>query len=93
MSITTTEMKYDDWAEKYQPKEINAGGENPLMIEDEFQAEELMMDAGEQHIWTLKYADEGDGEVLVNGFWSVGCIGFFITEQPFGLDDDFVVTK
>ncbi|MCV6589071.1 MAG: hypothetical protein OIF57_08590 [Marinobacterium sp.] len=93
MSITTTEMKYEDWAKQFQPKEINSGGDNPLMVEDEFQAEALMMDVGEQYIWTLKYADEGDGEVLVNGFWSVGCIGFFITEQSFGLDDDFVVTK
>jgi len=93
MSINTIEMSYEDWVLRFQPREINEGGEDPLMIEDEFQAEKLMMDVGEQHVWTLKYADEGEGEVLVNGLWAVGCIGFFITEQPFGLDDDYVVNK
>ncbi|MBY4677160.1 hypothetical protein [Marinobacterium arenosum] len=92
MSITTIEMGYSEWQARFKPRVINEGGENPLMVEDEFQAEELMMEAGENRVWTLKYADEGEGEVLVNGLWSVGCIGFFITDVEFKDDEDYVVS-
>ena len=93
MSITTIEISMAPWQEKFTARVINEGGENPLLIEDEFAAEELAMDAGHNHIWTLKYADEGEGEVLVNGLWSVGAVGFYLTEEAYSDDEDYVVTQ
>lgn len=92
MSIKTIEMSYADWEIKFQPKVINADGENPLLIEDEFAAEELMMDVGETYVWTRKYADEGEGELIVNGLWSVGSVGFMVTDKSYSEDEDYVVT-
>lgn len=92
MSITTIEMAYAEWAVKFQPKVINAAGENALLIEDEFEAEALMSEVGETYVWTRKYADEGEGELIVNGLWSVGAVGFMVSSIAYSEDEDYVVT-
>ncbi len=91
MSIKTIEMSFSEWQSVFNARVINDGGDNPLMVEDEFQAEQLALEAGDNHVWTLKYADEGEGEVLVNGLWSVGAIGFYITEEVYQDNEDYVV--
>lgn len=92
MGITTVEMTYADWEAKFQPKVINASGENTLLIEDEFEAEALMSEVGETYVWTRKYADEGEGELIVNGLWSVGAVGFMVSSIAYSEDEDYVVT-
>ncbi|MCO4759778.1 MAG: hypothetical protein KC477_17285 [Oceanospirillaceae bacterium] len=92
MGITTVEMTYAEWEVKFQPKVINASGENALLIEDEFEAEALMSEVGETYVWTRKYADEGEGELIVNGLWSVGAVGFMVSSIAYSEDEDYVVT-
>lgn len=97
MSIKTIEITMALWRETFTARVINAGGDNPLLLEDEFAAEELAQEVGDNHVWTLKYADEGGGEtdstILVNGLWSVGAVGFYITEEAYSDDEDYVVTQ
>ncbi|WP_432473657.1 hypothetical protein [Amphritea sp. HPY] len=95
MSIKTIEITMAQWQEAFSAKEINPDADNPKLLEDEFAAEELAQKVGENHVWTLKYADEGDADskVLVNGLWSVGAVGFYITEEAYSDDEDYVVTQ
>lgn len=97
MSIKTIEITMAQWQETFTARVINPGADNPLLLEDEFAAEDLAQEVGDNHVWTSKYADEGGGEadstILVNGLWSVGAVGFYITEEAYSDDEDYVVTQ
>lgn len=88
-------MNYEEFVDKYKPiKNTFTEGSafDDTMFEtygNEYEFIKNLIDEGQgQKIWT--YVCEGDSEVIVAGWHFVNRMGYFVTEELWETDDEFV---
>lgn len=88
-------MTYEEFVTNYKPIKNNfteGSAFNETMFEtygDEYEfVKNLINERLGQRIWT--YVCEGDSEVILAGFHFVNRVGYFVTEEWWETDDEFV---
>jgi len=83
-------LDYFDWQSKYKP--IRAENDDTCDRLFETYGDELktVLSTPLDRVWTLLDNDAGDS-VIVNGYHIVNRQGYFITEEPFNIDDEIEI--
>lgn len=88
-------MNYEQFVENYEPikNHLSEGGAfNGTMFEtygNEMDlVKEVLAQAGNKRIWT--YVGEGNNEMIVPGLRFVNRLGYFITQEEWEDENDFV---
>lgn len=87
-------MEYlpDQWELKFRPlvNEMNPHASWNGCLFESYGAEfQKVLDTNESYVWTWVDADNEHG-VIMAGRHYVNRIGYFITEEPYGSEEDFV---
>jgi hypothetical protein len=81
-------LGYGTWADKYKPK-FNQFKTGELMFETYDEELKYVQSVDPKYIWTYVTGDECD--LLVAGYSYVNRLGYYITENPWEDEDDYVL--
>ena len=73
------DLNYDQWLDEYGPFEIYDTHD------------ERLRDMSYLHAWTYR-TNDGDGDVITNGFGIVNRLEYYITAKPWKEDETIFVT-